>query len=213
MALPTQSVGYYPPMTETPLDPHSADAGRPDLDESARDSGMAGSTDGAAGAPSERPVFDAVLHPHRSLSGRGFILVMGVALAMSLTIGGFFLMMGAWPVFGFYGLELLALYIGLRVNYRRGMIYERLRLTRRALTVERGDRAGPKGRWQFEPYWLRVSIDDPVRHDSQLVLSSHGRNLVVGAFLSPAERLDFAQALRAALNRLLSVNPVADAAR
>ena len=202
--LPNTS-GIIVTMTETSSDPGSPTDAKTMQHEIAEEA--------LAGGTVERPVFDAVLHPHRSLSGPGFLIVMGLAAVVSVTIGGFFLIMGAWPVFGFYGLELLALYVGLRVNYRRGLIYERLKLTRRALTVERGDVAGPKGRWQFEPYWLRVSIDDPVRHDSQIVLSSHGRNLVVGAFLSPGERLEFAQALRSALTRLLSVRPVADAAR
>ncbi|HET8726317.1 MAG TPA: DUF2244 domain-containing protein, partial [Alphaproteobacteria bacterium] len=51
-------------------------------------------------------------------------------------------------------------------------------------------------------YWLRVSMDDPPGHESQVILSSHGQSLVVGAFLTPEERLDFARALRSALDRL-----------
>jgi hypothetical protein len=44
-----------------------------------------------------------------------------------------------------------------------------------------------------------VTIDDPPRHDSQLVLSSHGRALAIGAFLTAEERAEVARALRAAL--------------
>jgi uncharacterized membrane protein len=46
---------------------------------------------------------------------------------------------------------------------------------------------------------VRITIDDPPRPDSQLILSSHGRSLVVGAFLSPEERLEVGKALRAVL--------------
>ena len=58
---------------------------------------------------------------------------------------------------------------------------------------------GEVGRWEFEPTWLQVSIDNPPRHDSQLRLSSHGRSLVIGAFLTPAERVEVAEALRDAI--------------
>lgn len=154
----------------------------------------------AAGA--DGTLFAAILHPHRSLSRRGFLLVMGAAVAVSIGFGGYFALQGAWPVFGFYGLEILILYLCLRNNYRSALIYEKVRLTEEALTVEKGDRHGPTGTWSFQPYWLKVSIDDPVRHESQLTLSSHGRALVVGAFLTPEERVDFARALRDALAHL-----------
>ncbi len=157
---------------------------------------------GAGPVPAETGpvVFDAFLHPHRSLSGRGFRIVMGAVVAVSLGVGGIFLMQGAWPVFGFYGLEVLVLWLCLRQNYRSARIYERLRLTRDLLTVERGDAHGACQVARFQPHWLRVSIDDPVRHESQILLSSHGRSIIVGAFLSPKERLDLARALRAALD-------------
>lgn len=145
-------------------------------------------------------MFDAILHPHRSLSRRGFVLVMGLVVAVSATMGGVFLAMGAWPIFGFYGLDVVILYIALRRNYRSAQIYERVHLTPERLTVEKGTIHGPQRVWTFLPTWLRVSIDDPVRHESQLTLSSHGQSLVIGAFLTPEERLDFARALRAALD-------------
>jgi len=41
-----------------------------------------------------------------------------------------------------------------------------------------------------------------VEHESRLVLSSHGQSLVVGAFLSPDERGEMADALEDALCQL-----------
>lgn len=147
-------------------------------------------------------MFSAVLHPHRSLGPRGRLVMLGTAGVVGTVMGGIFLLQGAWPVLGLYGLELAVLWLMLRQNYRDGMIYETVRLTAARLTVERGDQRGSSGVWSFQPHWLKVTIDDPVRHESQLCLSSHGRSLVVGAFLAPEERLDFARTLKAALRRL-----------
>ncbi len=74
-----------------------------------------------------------------------------------------------------------------------------MRLCERALTVERILADGRRQSWRFEPYWLRVAMDDPPRPESELTLSSHGRSLAIGAFLTPAERLGLARALEAAL--------------
>ncbi len=155
------------------------------------------------GRPDEPPeLFAAVLSPNRSLSRKGAVLVVGGAGLVGTVMGGIFLLQGAWPVFGFYGLEVLVLWLMLRQNYRDGRVYETVRLTRAQLTVERGDRNGPQGSWSFPAAWLTVSIDEPVHHESQLRLTSHGRSLVVGAFLAPEERADFAGALTQALDRL-----------
>lgn len=143
--------------------------------------------------------FDATLHPNRSLNPFGFRLLMAIAGASMLIIGVLFMVAGAWPVLGFCGLEFLLLYGAFKLNYRAAWAYERVRLTENRLEVQRYSPRGEVGRWDFEPTWLQVSIDDPPRHDSQLTLRSHGRSLVIGAFLSPDERRDFANALRAAI--------------
>ena len=43
---------------------------------------------------------------------------------------------------------------------------------------------------------------DSPEHDSQLTLRSHSRSLTVGSFLTAEERLEIAQTLRVALDRL-----------
>jgi uncharacterized membrane protein len=151
--------------------------------------------------------FDAVLHPHRSLSRRGFVIFMAVFSAISLTVGGFFWWQGAWPIFGFFGLDILLVYWAFRRNYGSAKMYETVRLTDRELVVHRVGLKGDDQSWTFQPYWLRVSMDDPPEHESQVTLSSHGETLTIGAFLSPEERLDFAKALNEALGRCRKADP------
>lgn len=148
------------------------------------------------------PLFDAVLHPHRSLSRTGFVILMVGVSTVCFAAGVAFVSIGAWPVFGFFGLDVLLIFLAFRANYRWGRMYETVLLTEDTLTVERVSPDGRVNRWRFQPYWLRVSIDNPPRHDSALTLSSHGKALVIGAFLTPEERLELGLALREALHKL-----------
>ncbi len=157
-----------------------------------------------ASAQAQPVVFDAILHPYRSLSPTGFYWLMGLLALAAVTLGLTFLAMGAWPIFGLYGLDILLVYLAFRANYRSASTqWERVKLTAGELTVDQhGPKQGQYHRSTFQPAWLRVDMDDPPEHHSQCVLTSHGRSLSVGCFLSPEERLDFAKALRAALARL-----------
>ncbi|MGE0119250.1 MAG: DUF2244 domain-containing protein [Dongiaceae bacterium] len=146
-------------------------------------------------------LFDAVLTPHRSLGRPGFAILMAVVAAVNIGLGISFTLRGAWPIFGFCGLDVLLFYAMFQLNYRSARMFERIRLLPDELIVERHDRRGRKQSWSFQPYWLRIAMDDPPEHGSQLVLSSHGRSLAVGSFLTAAERFDLAQALRRALQR------------
>jgi uncharacterized membrane protein len=155
--------------------------------------------------PTERrgsPVFfDAVLYPHRSLPPQGFMVLMLVLSVVSFAAGVSFVLLGAWPVFGYFGLDVLLVYLAFRASYRSARMHEWVRLTEDTLTVERVGQRGERRRWQFQPFWLRVTLEEKDEHTNRLVLASHGRALVVGSFLGPAERRGVASALRDALAR------------
>jgi uncharacterized membrane protein len=158
-----------------------------------------------AGCPA--PFFDAELRPHRSLGPLGFWLLMTAVSLVCFTAGIAFLLIGAWPVFGFFGLDVLLIYVAFRLSYRSGRLVEFVRLDERILTLVRRQPGGRTETWRFEPFWVRVAMDDPPRHDSRLVLSSHGRHVTFGGFLTPEERLEVATALRAALVRWRAPRP------
>ena len=165
---------------------------------------MAGETEytDSPGSGGGRVFFDAVLHPHRSLSPLGFRLLMAAAASGLLAVGLLFGLLGAWLVIGFCGLEFLLLYGAFQLNNRAACACERLRLSDDGLEISRIRPNGAVARvWRMQPNWLRIDIANPPEHDSQLTLSTHGRRVVVGSFLTPEERLDLANALRDALNR------------
>ena len=123
------------------------------------------------------------------------IFIGGVSFSAGLA----FLAQGAWPVFGFFGLDVLLIYLAFKLNYRDGRIFETIQLGGKELLVRRVFPSGRVRVWTFEPAWMRVLMDTPPEHHSQLVLTNRERRLTVGAFLSPDERLEVANALKAAL--------------
>ena len=157
------------------------------------------SGDGRGDAPGAPVIFDAVLAPNRSLGRMGFAAVMAGVIVVSVGLGTHFLLQGAWPVFGFFGLDIALLYLAFRLSYRSGRLRELIRVTGDEVVVRRIAPNGRTTEWRFNPYWLRIALDEPVEHHSQITLSSHGRSLVIGAYLAPEERASLVRALRAAL--------------
>jgi|KBSSwiStaDraftv2_1062776.scaffolds.fasta_scaffold791853_2 uncharacterized membrane protein len=147
-------------------------------------------------------LFDAVLMPHRSLSPHGFQWLITALICANLLIGIPLWLIGAWPVVGFMGLDVLLVYWLFSLSYRSGRLRETLTLTERSLQVRRISPEGDMKSWQLDPYWLRVEMDDPPQHESRLTLISRSVRLIIGRFLVPEERLEVAQALRTAVTDL-----------
>jgi uncharacterized membrane protein len=143
--------------------------------------------------------FHAVLRPYRSLSPTGFAATMALVAAVSCITGVAFYLLGAWPVTGFFGLDVLLLYLALRLNYRSGRLYETVDLTPARLRWTRVHPSGRHEQFDCNPYWARVELNEWPDGRTRLGISAQGRHLVFGRFLTDDERRDFASALRAAL--------------
>jgi len=151
--------------------------------------------------PADEPtLFSAIITPHRSLSGTGFLLVMALVGGLSFIGGMFFFMLGAWPVVGFLGLDVLLIYWAFRANYRAAAAFEEVLVTPSVLRVRRVSHRGQVAEWTLNPLWTRLQRE---KHEDfgllKLFLVSRGRRLAVANFLSPKEKESFATALSAAL--------------
>jgi uncharacterized membrane protein len=143
--------------------------------------------------------FRAVLTPYRSLGPKGFLALMLAFGALSFVTGMVFLAMGAWPVLGFFGLDVLLIYVAFRLNYRSGRRYETLELTPDQFVLTRIHPSGRRERFDCNPYWARVSLREWPDGRTALSVVSRGTELKFGTFLTDDERRDLALALREAL--------------
>ena len=141
------------------------------------------------------PAFRAVLTPHRSLSPSGFLILMIAISLVSFCVGLAFLLMGAWPVMGFFGLDVALIYWAFRQNYRSGNEFEAIEVTPDAVTLTRHAPDGQTSRLDFNAYWVRVALDERSDGGTALRLVSHGKSLIFGAFLTDEERREFAEVL------------------
>lgn len=148
-------------------------------------------------------VFSAVLKPYRSLSPRGFALLLMVVASSCFAGGLLFWSMGAWPITAFFALDIVAIQLAFRLNYRAGRAREIVEITRARLRIER---IGANGRGEivdFNPYWARFQVVRvPDWGITRMALTSHGKTVELGGFLNPDDRESFAQALEAALQRV-----------
>jgi len=158
-------------------------------------------------------LFSALLTPHRSLNRTGFLLVMAFLSVISFGAGMVFLMLGAWPAFGFFGLDILAIYLAFRINFRRARASEEVWVTPSQLRIRRVSHRGHRVEFVLNPLWVQL---DKVAHEEfgieKLYLVSRGKSVSIGSFLSPEEKASFANALTAALHaarRGPTYNPLA----
>ena len=151
------------------------------------------------GRPS--PIYDVItLWPHRSLSQRGFVILLAALGLLAFVIGLGFFLIGAWPVIGFMGLELGVLYLVFRLNYHDGKASEQLLIHDKGLHLIRISPKGNQDSTSFESHWLRAEIFPQKGKRKTLALKHHHHIYEIGAFLPPAEK----QAVKELINEKLS---------
>jgi uncharacterized membrane protein len=161
---------------------------------------MNGDNNRGAQAPIGPNIFAAIITPHRSLGPTGFLILMACLGGLSFVSGIVFVSIGAWPVFGFFGLDVLLVYLAFRANYRSARAYEEVTVTASELTVRKVNHRGGVRQWTLNPLWVRLErIVHAEFGIERLFLVSHGRRVAIAGFLSPAEKASFARALSSAL--------------
>ena len=145
------------------------------------------------------PDFCAVLRPPQALSQRGFLVLMTAIAGLSFAIGLNFWMLGAWPVTGFFGLDVLLLYLAFKIYGRAARAREIIEIVDDTLHVRRIAPSGARRDFAFNPYWVRTSLYEFPDGSNELALVSHGKRFIIARFLGAEERREFSGALDAAL--------------
>jgi uncharacterized membrane protein len=150
----------------------------------------------------DAPLFAARITPHRSLGEKGFRLVMTLVCLATVVSSIPFMIAGAWPVAGFFGLDLIALYIAFRVNFRDGRGFEQVAVSPLKVDLAKVTPRGERREWRFDTLWTKLEREKDEDYGlMRLAVVSRGQSVMIGQALSPAERESFADEFGQALSR------------
>jgi uncharacterized membrane protein len=146
------------------------------------------------------PILELTLRPHRSLTRRSAGWVIGLAAAgLAVPLVPLAGTAVAWGMLPFLVGALVGLYWAIRRNVLDGRLSEELRLWPDLITVVRREPSGEVRRWHANPFWVRLRLLDGERVEKYLTLQGNGREIELGAFLSPWERESLYNTLGSAL--------------
>jgi uncharacterized membrane protein len=147
---------------------------------------------------------DAEIRPHRSLTQRGFLVLIGVITAANVSAAAVFIAMGAHFVPIFLGVDLLAVIVAFLASFRSGRWVERVQVSAYEVRVtHQAPKAAAVLVWESPTAFTRVKVERD-EEDGRVVacrLALSGRETRVAASLSPRERGEFAKALEDAIWR------------
>lgn len=157
----------------------------------------------------EAPFFSACLYPYRSLGPTGFIVVMTIVSTVCFIGGLTFWAIGAWPIVGFFGLDVAIVWFAFRASYRQARAHQEVVLSPRELLIRSVSARGAVAEVRLNPVWARLIVDR-IEDEGvvRLAVTSHGRSHEIGRFLGPDERESFADALAAALSAARAGGPM-----
>ena len=148
-----------------------------------------------------KKLYSITLKPYRSLNKIGFITMMAVLCGFSFIAGIIFMKKGAWPVFGFFGLDILLVYIFFRLSYKSGKEFEVINLTKKKLIIKKYKEKKIIKTYILDANWVKIQIQNPLEHSSKLQISSKNKSIIIGSFLRLDEKIEVLQNIENALRK------------
>lgn len=153
-------------------------------------------------APRANPLYAVTLTPHRAMGRAGLRRVVALAAGLAAIPGLIFFSLGAWPVVGFLGLEVLLLYWALSASLEAGKAFEEVTLWPDALCIRHVSAAGVATQTRFNPFFVRLALErDPEGRITAIRLRGRDGAIEIGAFLGPDDKARFASGFAPALSR------------
>ncbi|HET6969539.1 MAG TPA: DUF2244 domain-containing protein [Phenylobacterium sp.] len=151
---------------------------------------------------SEPLYMDAELKPNRSLSPRGFVVLISVVTAVNLGAALMFLQLGAALIPPFLGAGVVALVVAFLASFRAGRLVERVQVTAGQVKVTYETPRARTVVWESPTAFTRVNtVCDDEDRMTAVVLALSAKRRTVAAALSPRERGEFARALEDAIRQ------------
>lgn len=148
------------------------------------------------------PLYSADLRPHRALGPTGIRNVILFTAVLAAIPGIFFYSVGAWPIIGLLGLDLIALTWAMTASFKSGDAYEQVTLWPDNLEIRHVSPKGQEWRRKFNPFWVRLDVTRDIEDRvTRIALKNREERLEIGAFLTPEDKKIFAKTLAQALHQ------------
>lgn len=151
---------------------------------------------------------EEALRPNASLSPRAFVIVMSLVGVFSFAGGVLYLTIGAWPVFGFFGLDMLAIWLAFKFSFRAQEQVTYVRVDSECLRLWHKQTGKEDKTADLPTAFVRVDLETPTTPHTHLHIAYGNRVFVIGRFLTPTERGEAAKRLRAALHQARLGTPI-----
>lgn len=144
------------------------------------------------------PVFEAVIVPYRSVTGKGIAVTLTLVALFSVGVAGRLWLFRAPLAVAFLAFEFPMIGGLLWINLRHARASESIVLTLDELSVERRDWRGHTTTAALPVAWLRVELVDE-KGTRRLLARSHGKAFEIGGFLHDADKVSLSGVLKTAL--------------
>ena len=157
--------------------------------------------------PSEDPLLSLTIWPHRSCDRKTFRLI-SVVIGFILVAPTFlFLNIGfALSILPFSLLSILILSLVGNKNFNDALLIEKLQIYPKKIILERTEPNNNIKKWHSNPYWTRVNLYNNGPVESYLTLKGNGKEVELGSFLTPEERINLKKVIDETLSKLSSAN-------
>ena len=145
-------------------------------------------------------LFEAVIRPHRSLSPRGLRWLLAAIAGAGSLVAVRFWMIGAWPVIGFFILEVGLAALLLYLNHRSARAQEKVLLHGDRLRLVTIGPSGTSSERSLPSAWLTIRLEEHPRRALRLLACTRTAHAEIGLALGEVEKRDLAHALRSALH-------------
>lgn len=144
------------------------------------------------------------LWPNRSLSKKEFsTTIFYTAVGMIIPVIPFLGDRILFAILPFSMTTLLLLVFLVKMNYKSAELHERITIQSNLITVKRFEPNGTVKTWKSNPYWTKINLyEQSEKVENYLTLSGQGKEIEIGSFLAPGERLELKQKIEIVISNI-----------
>ena len=155
----------------------------------------------------EEPLLSLTIWPHRSCDRKTFILILFIISFILIIPSFLFLSLSfAISILPFSLLSIFLFFFVGNKNFNDALLIEKLKIYPKKIILERKEPNNEIKKWHSNPYWTKVNIYNNGPVESYLTLKGNGKEVELGSFLTPEERISLKKLIDDTLFKLSSVN-------